>query len=195
MLLILTSSLFMHICHFYVSYMQYVIIYFSFGIYHQNCMRSIVPASDVKGLWHLRQYSRLCWCHLSLTAKKFGECQICIAVARSRMLSEIWVDIWAQRALRRCISGNLLAITLCKEPRLNRNSFGLSSWLIEHVSTRFKITHLFDVSPKLFLKITSTAKLADKGARMALPPHLVYNCAWPWELWSPTQIETFRSAV
>ena len=127
--------------------------------------------------------------------KKFGECQICIAVARSRILSEIWIDIWAQSALRRCISGNLLAITLCKEPRLNRNSFGLSSWLIELMSRRFKITHLFDVSPKLFLKITSTAKLTDKGARMALSPHLVYNCAWPWGLWSPTEIETFRSVV
>ena len=65
----------MHICPFVRFPSAICKTLFYYGMYNQNCVRSIVPAivpaSDVKGVWHLRNHSHLSWHNLSLIAKNF----------------------------------------------------------------------------------------------------------------------------
>ena len=152
---------------------------FCYGIYNQNCAHSIVPASDIKGIWRSRHHSRLCWRNPALTAKSFGECQSSISLLRSRILSEISIDIWAQSVLWKNIPGNLWAITLYNVPRFKRNNFGVT--FVSHIPCIIAIQEceLLRSTPKHFLQIT-TLMLSDNEARIALSPHLVYKFAGRW---------------
>ena len=114
----------MHICPF-VRFMHAIICktLFCNGVYNPNCVRSIVTASDLKGLWRLRHHSRLCWHNFAMIAKTVSECHSSIYLVHSSIFFRNLDWYLSTSVLWRSSPGNIWARKLCNDPRIIRSSF------------------------------------------------------------------------
>ena len=182
----------MHICSFLHFTNAICKGFFCYGIYNKNGMCSKVPVSDVKDYASPTPHSPLLpkSCFGSKNLRRMSQFYLIgtpLHICRNLewyMSTKVFYEVAVQEICEQESCAMSLAST--------QTIFGLTSCLLLHLSSRFMVMNLFDISPKLFLKFTSIAMLADNWGRKALSPHLVYNCVWPWVLSSPTQIETCR---